>query len=188
MKYWLGRFVLWLGGGWKMKDELPPDLKKCVLVAAPHTSNWDFVFGLAGLFVMKPKVRYLIKKEVWIWPFSEFLKWSGGIPVDRSKPNHLTDTLIEMLNNNEELFLLFPPEGTRSWVPKWKTGFYRVALDTELPLVLGYLDFKTKIGGYKEWFMPSGNKKEDFDRMEAYYADKTGKHPEKFNKQFYIRD
>ena len=171
-----------------MNMGLPSHIRKGVLVAAPHTSNWDFIVGLAGLFVMKTKLRYLIKKEVWVFPFSIFLKWSGGIPVDRSQPNQLTDDLIALLNNSEELFLLFPPEGTRSRVKKWKTGFYRVAIDTKQPLVLGYLDFKRKEGGYEEYFVPSGDLHADLEKMEKYYDGIVGKHPEKFNPEFYVRE
>lgn len=108
--------------------------------------------------------------------------------MDRSQPNQLTDDLIALLNNSEELFLLFPPEGTRSRVKKWKTGFYRVAIDTKLPLVLGYLDFKRKEGGYEEYFVPSGDLHADLEKMEKYYDGIVGKHPEKFNPEFYVRE
>ena len=171
-----------------MNYDIPRDMKKCVLVAAPHTSNWDFIFGMAGLWILGNKVRYLIKKEVFVPPLSWFLKWSGGIPVDRSQKNNLTEKLIGMLKEDKELFLLFPPEGTRSYVKKWRTGFYRVAMDTDLPIVLGYLDFETKQGGYGDWFKPSGNMKEDFLKIEEFYKTKKGKHPEKYNPLIFERN
>ncbi len=188
MKSLIGKLILWLGGRWKVVNNLPADMKKAVLVAAPHTSNWDFVYGLAALWVLGSKMKYLIKKEVWIFPFSLFLKWSGGIPVDRSAPHELTRDLINMLERSDELFLLFPPEGTRSRVKKWKTGFYHVAMDTKLPIVMGFMDFSTRECGYGDWFKPTGNKVEDFTRLENNYKDMKGKHPELYNPVIFERE
>lgn len=171
-----------------MKYEIPRDFKKCVLVAAPHTSNWDFIYGLAGLWILGNKVRYLIKKEVFVPPLSWFLKWSGGIAVDRSKNNQLTEDLIQMLKENDELFLLFPPEGTRSYVKKWKTGFYRVAVDTNLPLVLGFMDYQKREAGYGKCFTPSGDMQADLLIIEEFYKNIKGKHPEKYNPLIFERD
>jgi len=188
LKKLIARLVFFLGGGWKMKYDIPKDIKKCVVVAAPHTSNWDFIYGLAGLWILGNNLKYLIKKEVFVPPLSWFLKWSGGIPVDRTQKNNLTEELVSVLEKNDELFLLFPAEGTRSYVKKWKTGFYRVAVDTDLPLVLGYLDFEKKEGGYGAWLMPTGDMEADFKKIEEFYKDKKGKHPEKYNPQIFERE
>jgi len=188
LKKLFARFVAWLGGGWTMENNIPKDMKKCVIVAAPHTSNWDFIYGLAGLWILGNRIRYLIKKEVMVPPLSWFIKWSGGIPVDRSKNNNMTQELVDLLDGNEDLFLLFPAEGTRSYVNKWKTGFYKVALETGLPIVLGYLDFEKRTGGYGAWFQPTGDKKKDFEFIEEFYKTKKGKHPEKYNPLVFERE
>lgn len=167
--------------GWKIVGTVPPEIKKAVVIAAPHTSNWDFVYALAIFRLCKLKVRYLIKKELNFFPLSILLKNTGAIPVERSKHQNLTDEIIKQFNSSDELFVTVPAEGTRKRVDKWKSGFYFAALGANVPVLPGYLDFKKKEGGFGPPVYLTGNKADDMARLRVFYADKTGKYPELFN-------
>lgn len=175
-------FVWWFRlKGWKVGETIPAHIKKCVVIAAPHTSNWDFVYALATYRILNLPVNYLAKKELFKFPLKGLLKATGGIPVVRSKSQNLVDTIIEKFNQSEELYLMIPAEGTRKWVEKWKTGFYHAAVGAQVPIMMGYLDYKEKVAGFGEVLYPSGDKEKDAAIIKAFYADKTGKHHELFN-------
>ncbi|MEY3946798.1 MAG: hypothetical protein RJB03_1504 [Bacteroidota bacterium] len=167
--------------GWKIVGTVPPEIKKAVVIAAPHTSNWDFVYAVAIFKMLKLKIRYLIKRELNFFPLSILLKNTGAIPVERSKRHNLTDEIVNMLKSSDELLVAIPAEGTRSRVEKWKSGFYYTALNAGVPVLPGYLDFKKKEGGFGEPIYLSGDKAEDMKKLKDFYSDKTGKHPELFN-------
>lgn len=174
-------FKFWFRlAGWKIKGGIPPEIKKCVLVAAPHTSNWDFVWGMGGLAEFNYDVKYLAKKELFRFPIKGMLLKLGGMPVDRSKHNRLTDAIVDLFNHHEKLIVLFPPEGTRSPVSKWKTGFYHVAVQANIPIILGYLDYKYKIAGIENVIYPSGDIKADFEKISAFYKNAHPKIPKNF--------
>jgi 1-acyl-sn-glycerol-3-phosphate acyltransferase len=173
--------------GWELVGTFPPDLKKAIVVAAPHTSNWDFLWGRAGLYIYGVRVKYLIKNDYFKGPLSFFFKATGGIPVDRSKSNNLVDELTEYMDKQEKMYLLFPPEGTRKKVERWRTGFYHVAVGLKLPIVLGFLDYPSKKAGIGEIFYPSGNFDKDMLFIENFYKDKRGKNPENFNYTIFNR-
>jgi len=179
MSNFIPRLIFKLAG-WKITGKTPT-VKKCVLVAAPHTSNWDFVYGLCAWKLYGLKPRYLIKKEFFFFPLNILFKATGGLAVDRSKSNSLTEAIVEMFNNSNELIALFPPEGTRKAVDRWKTGFYYVALKAKVPLVMGYMDYKYKKTFLSEPFMPSGDIEKDFEIFRAFFKDVHPKHPEGFN-------
>lgn len=175
-------------GGWRIQNDLKEDIQKAVIIGAPHTSNWDFVYALPALhFLRITPLRYLIKKEFFFWPLSWLFFATGGIPVDRSKKNDLTARLKRMLKEKERIFLLFPPEGTRSWVKRWKTGFYYTAIDTELPIILGYMDYEKRILGFGKAIYPSGDFEKDFAEIEEFYRDIVGGNPEKYNPVIFER-
>ena len=134
--------------GWKIVGAVPPEIKKAVVIAAPHTSNWDFVYALAIFRLLKLNVRYLIKKELFRFPLSILLNNTGGIPVERSKKQSLTDQIIQKFHEADHLLIAVPAEGTRKRVEKWKSGFYYAALGANVPILPGYLDFKKKEGGF----------------------------------------
>jgi 1-acyl-sn-glycerol-3-phosphate acyltransferase len=177
-----GFFAWWFKlSGWKIKGEVPSDLKKAVVIAAPHTSNWDFLYALAVFNILKLKVNYLAKKELFAFPLSIILKATGGIPVERSKKQNLTDALISKFNNNKELLIMIPAEGTRKLVPKWKSGFYFTALGANVPVLPGYLDYAKKEAGFGEPIYLTGNQEIDTARFKEFYKDKTGKNPDQFS-------
>ncbi|HET6243653.1 MAG: lysophospholipid acyltransferase family protein [Bacteroidetes bacterium] len=167
--------------GWKIQGGLPLGTKKCVLLAAPHTSNWDFVYGIGALEEFNLDVKYLAKKELFRFPFKGMFESLGGVPVDRSKSNSMVDAMIELINSKDEIIVMIPPEGTRSRVDKWKSGFYHVALGAQVPIVLGYLDYKNKVAGIGPALMPSGDKEKDYKVICDFYKKTTAKWPENFN-------
>lgn len=148
------------------------------MVAAPHTSNWDFPFAMSAFFIMGLHIRFLAKKSLFTFPLKYIMYPLGGIPVDRSTSGNLVDYMVNLFNENEELIMLIPVEGTRSYVKEWKTGFYHTALKAGVPIILGYLDYKKKEAGCDEVFYPTGNYEADVAVMKAYFSKVTAKYPE----------
>ena len=177
------RLFVWLFKiqGWKIDANLPAGHEKCVVIAAPHTSNWDFLYSLAVFFKLKIPVRFLAKKELFVWPIKGLLKNMGGIAVQRSKKSNLVDDIIAMFSHEKELMLMIPAEGTRSSVARWKTGFYHVALGANVPVLLGYLDYDKKIAGFGPLLQMTGNPVTDAGMIKDFYRNIKGKHPEKFD-------
>jgi 1-acyl-sn-glycerol-3-phosphate acyltransferase len=167
--------------GWKMDVQLPDNYDRCVVIAAPHTSNWDFLYSLAVFFHYKLPVKYLAKKELFRWPLKGIMEKTGGLPVYRNSKNKLVDEMIQLFKDNEKLMLAIPAEGTRSRVKKWKTGFYHVALGANVPILLGYLDYKNKMAGFGPLIHLSGDPIKDANQIKDFYRTIEGKYPEKFN-------
>lgn len=163
--------------GWKKEGPLP-GVRKFVLIAAPHTSNWDLPIMLALGFLFRAKLFWMTKQSVFWGPFGYFLRWLGGIPIDRSKANGVVGQCIEMFNEHDDLFLAVPPEGTRKKVKVWKTGFYHIAVGAGVPIALGYLDYKRRRGGVGGVFYPTGDYDKDIKEIQAFYANVTPKYPE----------
>ncbi len=174
--YFISKILLFLFG-WKAKGPAP-DVPKYVMIAAPHTSNWDFFFVLIIACVLKIQIFVMIKKSTTEGPFGGLIKWLGSIPIDRSKSNKLVDQTIQQFNDNEELVMIVPPSGTRSKVTYWKTGFYYMASGANVPISLGYLDYEKKIGGVGPLFYPTGDIDADMIEIKKFYADIKGKYPE----------
>ncbi|MEI7595200.1 MAG: 1-acyl-sn-glycerol-3-phosphate acyltransferase [Bacteroidota bacterium] len=167
--------------GWKIKGTFPSDIKKCVIIAAPHTSNSDFIIGRAAFYTLGiPKVTFLIKKELFFFPMGIFLKAMGGYPVDRKKNTIVKDS-IESLAKRKRFYLLITPEGTRKLVKTWKKGYYHISYEAKVPIVVSYLNYEKKEGGVGFIFHPTGNYEEDFQKITDFYKDKTAKFPENFN-------
>ncbi len=176
---WVFRQVSKIGlklTGWKMEGQLP-DAPKYVVIAAPHTSNWDFPLTIAMAFVFRIKVFWMGKDSLFRGPMGPIMKWLGGIPVDRSRSTNLVQATIDAFNRNKELIIAIPPEGTRAKVRKWKTGFYHIAHGAKVPIASGFLDFKRKVGGFGPTFMPTGDIEADMAAIKAFYANITGKYP-----------
>jgi 1-acyl-sn-glycerol-3-phosphate acyltransferase len=169
---------LFLGAlGWRKEGELP-NVPKFVMIAAPHTSNWDMPIMLALGFLLHAKLFWMTKESVFRGPFGVFLKWLGGIPIDRSKANGVVGQCIEMFGKHDKLVLAVPPEGTRKKVRAWKTGFYHIAVGANVPIALGYLDYGRRRGGVNRLFQPTGNYDTDIVEIQAFYANITPKYPE----------
>ena len=172
------RFFFWLYG-WKIDKHSPEGVKKCVVAVGPHTSNWDFIIGKMAFISFGVNAKFLIKKSLFFFPLGFFMKRMGGIPVDRSKANNLTSKAKELFETNENLFLVFTPEGTRSYNPNWKKGFYYIAVEAKVPIYIAYIDYKNKMGGFHSLFEPTGDLKKDILEIKKTLAQFSGKYPEK---------
>lgn len=176
--HWIGRAILRFGG-WTIAGNFPTE-KKYVAIAAPHTSNWDFPFfmGVVGAKNMRP--LYLGKDTLFKGPLGWLFYYLGGIPVDRSSPNaaDIVDQVVAVFNEREHLVLGIAPEGTRSGVAKWKTGFYRIAQAANVPILLAFIDSSRKEIGFGPMFQPTGDMEKDMKAIQAFYADKVGVNPQ----------
>lgn len=170
--------------GWSVKGEYTEALRNCIIIVAPHTSNWDFIWGLLARTVYGIHAKYLIKNTYFKPATAWFFRFTGGIPVDRSRKTELTDQLKAMLQKGDELKIVFTPEGTRKRVEKWKTGFYWVAMDTDLPIVMHYIDYRKKEIGMSAPFKPSGTWEEDREMIRAFYRKVTPGNAEGWNTEF----
>ena len=164
--------------GWDIQRDFPADVKKGVVAHAPHTSNWDFLIGWMAFVCFGRRVRILIKKELFFPGLGWILKGMGGLPVDRKKKTNLVDQVADMLRESDDLLILFTPEGTRSYSPKWKTGFYWVAVKSETPIILAYIDYTKKKGGTGPVIHPSGDVDADLVTMKKFFAPIDGKNKE----------
>ncbi len=173
--------------GWRIEGHMPPEINQCVLVAAPHTSNYDLLYAMATFYQLKIPARYLIKKEcAHFFLLKRMFKNSGALGVNRSKSNTMVDTLAELFNkSNDDLFLMVAPEGTRKLNQKWKTGFYYTALKAKVPIVLSSLDYKKKVAAIGPIIIPPGCFKTDMQIAKDYYKNITPKFPAKFGLDIY---
>lgn len=170
--------------GWRYEGNIPPNLKKFVLVAAPHTSNLDFPLAQAAFYLMGTKVKFMAKKSLFRWPFRKlFLSW-GGLPVDRSSKSNLVDTMCQYFGNCDELALVIAPEGTRKSVDKWRSGFYQIAKAAEVPIVCGYLDYGRKVAGFGPVITDLTSYQDVVAQMQRFYANIQPKNPHGFNPNF----
>ncbi|HLW20056.1 MAG TPA: 1-acyl-sn-glycerol-3-phosphate acyltransferase [Cyclobacteriaceae bacterium] len=178
----LARFILWISG-WKVVGKWPEGLRKAVLIAVPHTSNWDLIYARAAFYILNVPVKFTIKKEIMVGPLGWIIKGVGGIAIDRKrgagkKKQTYTQAMISMLKERDELVMMVTPEGTRSYAPKWKTGFYHIAMGAEVPVVMGYLDYKLKEAGVGPMIIPSGDMDKDIEIMKDFGRTVTPKFPE----------
>ncbi|MCG8340706.1 MAG: 1-acyl-sn-glycerol-3-phosphate acyltransferase [Cytophagales bacterium] len=184
MRRWLAKLFFKLFG-WKIGGALPQDIKKAVILCVPHTSNWDFIYGMMVISILKIPAKFVIKKEAMFFPLGTILKWIGAIPIDRKQTNKkikMVEVLVNLVQEAEELMIVIAPEGTRSYRPRWKTGFYHIAMKAKVPIIFAYLDYQKKKGGLGPVFYPTGNLQEDMKHIQSFYKDKVAKYPEKVSK------
>jgi 1-acyl-sn-glycerol-3-phosphate acyltransferase len=174
----LGRAIL-KASGWHIEGGAP-NAKKFVLIAAPHTSNWDFVYAISCTSVLGLPLQFMAKDALFRGPLGALLGALGGIAIDRSKANNVVDAMVREFATREALALLVPPEGTRKEARFWKSGFYHIARRAEVPVALGFLDYARKRVGIGPLLSLSGNVHADMEQIRAFYADKVGKHPARF--------
>jgi 1-acyl-sn-glycerol-3-phosphate acyltransferase len=164
--------------GWKTIGELPP-LTKYVIAVAPHTSNWDFAVGYCVKHIMDLHPDFLAKDSLFKIPLvGWFLKNMGGHSVDRSKKANMVDQIAEKFNTLDKFIMAIAPEGTRSYSPEWKTGFYRVAEKVKVPIVLIGFDYGRKVVEISEPMYTTGDVDADIEKMKAYFRPMKGKRPE----------
>ena len=176
LKQWIGKAFLRVAG-WKTEGERPA-ADRYVIIAAPHTSNWDMPFMLAMAFVYDIPVRWMGKHTLFKAPFASFFKRLGGIPIVRHRPGGVVGQMVEHFENNDSLALMVPAEGTRSHVDYWKSGFYHIARGADVPVILSYLDVSKKVGGVGPAIELTGDFGADMDKMREFYAGMQGFRPE----------
>lgn len=167
----------WRVSRWTLRTTRVPEDGAGLLIGAPHTSNWDFIIMLAITAEAGLPVRWLGKHTLFRGPAGPFMRALGGIPVDRRDPAGLVDALVARIQAGDRFYLVVTPEGTRSAGLYWKTGFYRIAQATGLPVVLGYVDRTTMTTGLGPTMHVTGDVRADMDVVRAFYADKSGFDP-----------
>lgn len=176
---WLSNLILRMAG-WKVCITVP-DYPKVIICVAPHTSNWDFILGKLAYAAIGRKAGFLMKSSWFFFPLGLIFKAIGGVPVSRGKGTSLVDTLVERYRTSDRLALAITPEGTRSLTTRWHTGFLHIALEANVPIVLGAIDFATKRIIIEDTFTPTGDIEADIRRVKDYYRPFKGKYPDKFS-------
>jgi 1-acyl-sn-glycerol-3-phosphate acyltransferase len=171
--------LLWLAR-WRTQVILP-ESPKLVLVIAPHTSYWDFPILLAAALKHRVHASWLGKHTLFRGPFRWVFRWLGGIPVDpKNRGDGRVSSVVQVFDTWDRLWLAIAPEAGLSRVERWRSGFYHIALDAEVPLWLGFVDYGERAVGACEHFIPTGDMSADFGRISAFYATKRARHPERF--------
>jgi 1-acyl-sn-glycerol-3-phosphate acyltransferase len=167
--------------GWKVEGVLPPEARKSVFIAAPHTSNWDLPYTLMVAFALRLNICWMGKASIFRFPFGGVMRWLGGIAVDRSKANNLVAASAQAITDaTGPLQLVVPPEGTRGRTRHWKTGFYFIAQQARVPIVLAYMDYQRKVSGIGPIFQPTGDVEADMAVIKAFYAPIKGRNADQF--------
>lgn len=177
MLRYLARFLAWIRG-WKIDPF--PDVKKAVVLMAPHTSAWDFYYGRLYFMSKGKKPSVLIKKESFKGIIGPILKKLGGVPVDRGSRNAVPTAVLRNFKEKDEFYLIITPEGTRKKTKNWKRGFIRIAKAADVPVIMGYLDCEKKIWGIKGILDMSGTDEEIMERLKKQYVGLKGVHPDNF--------
>ena len=165
---------------WTATPPQEPIPDRCVMIAAPHTSNWDFPLMLAIARVLGVKISWLGKQSLFRGPAGPVMRRLGGVAIDRSAPGGMVASLAKEFVDHGRLVLVVPAEGTRSRTDHWKSGFYRIAEQADVPIVCAFLDRRTRTGGFGPVVTPSGDITADMDRIRAFYTGKEGLNPDRF--------
>ena len=163
--------------GWQL-DAKPPVQKKYILIGAPHTSNWDFPLGLLTFWTLDVKIYWVAKIQMFRGPLHYIFTALGGIPVNRAASHGFIDQVAEKIKQTEKMALAISPEGTRSKTKYWKSGFYYIAMAANVPICLGYINYKNKTLGFKSVLYPSGDIEADMKIIADFYSNIEGKRPQ----------
>jgi 1-acyl-sn-glycerol-3-phosphate acyltransferase len=167
--------------GWRVEGALPAHAARSVLIAAPHTSNWDLPYTLMVAFALRLNIRWMGKQSIFRAPFGSVMRWLGGISVNREQSTNLVAASAKAIREADgPLQLIVPPEGTRSKTRYWKTGFYYIAREAQVPIVMAYMDYERKVSGLGPLFEPTGDVDADMAAIKAFYAPFKGKNAAQF--------
>lgn len=175
---WIGRGALSIAG-WRFEGEVP-NAPKFVLIVAPHTSNWDFPLGVAALFALGFRASFMGKHTLFKGPFAIPMKWLGGVPVDRAVRRDRVSESVAAFNASEKLIMVIAPEGTRKYVPSWKTGFYHVAQGAGVSIVPVAFDFGAKVIRFGDSLVPTGDLEADIGELRQFFRTAVGRIPEHY--------
>lgn len=176
----IAKFIYFIFG-WKAEGGVEEGINKAVLIIAPHTSNWDFYIGTFYTWIKGIRGTVLVKKEAFKWPLASLLKKVGGMPIDRSKKTSKVNQIVKMFEDHDKFYLAITPEGTRQRNDNWKMGFYHIAIEAKVPILLCYIDYKNKTAGIGPAFWPTGDMDNDFKKIQDFYRGRNAKFPEWFN-------
>ncbi|MFW5748338.1 MAG: 1-acyl-sn-glycerol-3-phosphate acyltransferase [Chloroflexota bacterium] len=174
---WFGRLYFWLTG-WKIEG-IVPDTPRMVIIAFPHTSNWDGWNLVVTSWIVRADLRWVVKEEFMRWPFRWFIRATGGLPIKRDGSQNVVDQAARMLRDSEHMLLLISPEGTRKKTDHWKTGFYWIAHKAEVPMLAARMDYGTKTISFTGPFEATGDIEADIQPIWDAYRDIKALHPEK---------
>ncbi|MDE5594802.1 MAG: 1-acyl-sn-glycerol-3-phosphate acyltransferase [Muribaculaceae bacterium] len=169
--------------GWSVEITVP-DYDKCIICVAPHTSNWDFILGKLAYASVGRKAGFLMKEAWFVWPLGYFFRAIGGIAVPKKRGANLTEYIVERFRKMPHMHLAVTPEGTRSKVTQWRTGFLRIAEGADVPVVLGVIDAKHKHVSVVTEFHPTGDIDADMRAIKDYYRGTEGIKPDKFSTDY----
>jgi len=165
--------------GWRVEGNLP-NLRKFVVVVAPHTSNWDFIVGILVYFALRVDAAWLAKHTALAGPWGRLGRYLGAIAVDRSRAGDVVEICVEEFRRRERMMLAIAPEGTRRRVNEWKRGYHRIAVAAKVPIVPAALDFSRKVVRFGEPLTPSGDYDVDYAELRAFFSAKMARYPDQF--------
>ena len=166
--------------GWRICGQ-PPKVPRYILVAAPHTSRWDFILAMSVSLCCQTHCHWLANSRLFWGPMGVIMRWLAAIPVNQQRKSSMVSQTVCAYKQLRQLGIMICPEGGRNKNERWHTGFYHIAKNAEIPIILGYLDFNKKEGGFGPVIKPSDNMSKDFAEIEAFYANIYGKFPESFS-------
>ena len=178
LKEGIAKLILKVMGGWKIEGDMPRDISKFIIIAADHTSNWDFVIGMAVKMVLRLKAGFFAKHSLFFWPLGVLMRALGGVPIERSRSGNRVQDAVDKINKSENFVLVIAPEGTRSKVARWKTGFYHIACGADIPVVPVGFDFTNKKVVIGKPMDMTGDIQNDFQKMHQFFVPFEGRHPE----------
>jgi 1-acyl-sn-glycerol-3-phosphate acyltransferase len=161
--------------GWKIEGSFDQSIKKAVIIVVPHTSWHDFFVGLYARRILKTQINYVAKKELFTWPFSYYFKWTGGASLDRTAGQNKVEAIAQIFDNKEEFRLAMAPEGTRKKVNKWKTGFYYIAKEANVPIIPVAFDYGSKTVKVGNPYYILGDIEKDLKDLNAFFKGVKGK-------------
>ncbi len=162
--------------GWGFENEVP-DVDRSVAIVAPHTSNWDFAVGILAILALGLDARWLGKHQIFRWPFGAVWRWLGGIPVDRGAAGGVVDAAVQLFRERASLMLGLSPEGTRGRVERWKSGFYRIALEAQVPILPVAFDYRSRRIIFCPRLQPTGDQETDVARLRSHFTAAMAKEP-----------
>lgn len=172
--------ALYKSGGWTSVGTVP-ELQRFVLIAVPHTSNWDFPYFLGVTHTLGIRTHFIAKASLFRWPMGRFMRQVGGVRLDRATAKDTVQQMVEEFGRRSEFVLTIAPEGTRGAVNKWRSGFYQIALGAGVPIVCGFMDYATRTSGLGPVIVPTGDYDADMAPALAFYRGISGKHPARSN-------
>jgi len=159
--------------GWTIENDISQRYRKAIIIGAPHTTNWDFFYGIMFAFAIRLQNLYILGKDSLVKPpFGFIIKWLSVIPVNRSNSQNAVGKIVELFNSLDHIVIGLTPEGTRKRVSKWRTGFYYIANEAKVPILMAYIDYKKRVVGFISEFQPGGNIEEDIAKIRAAYSQK----------------